>query len=106
MDIDEDALDVCRGNLTDMEINNVELLQMDVTSIGPTTQPRWQKCVDNVIMNPPFGTKKNEGRRYFILYRKRYCVIDLFNRFVCVCVVCLHLCHCDCNEMAGLSNMV
>lgn len=60
-DIDEDAIDVCAGNLEDFEINNVDLVQLDITC-QPLKSSRWHKQFDTVIMNPPFGTKHNKGK--------------------------------------------
>lgn len=64
IDIDNEALDICRGNIEnfteDDEITNIDLVQLDVQNINPGDQ-RWLDKVDTVIMNPPFGTKNNEG---------------------------------------------
>lgn len=56
VDVDEDALEICRTNCKDFELNNVDLLQCDLT-----TSCLRPKFVDTVIMNPPFGTKHNQG---------------------------------------------
>lgn len=58
-DIDEDALNVCTRNITEFEINNIDLMQGDITQ--PHLLDAYKKKFDVVIMNPPFGTKKNEG---------------------------------------------
>ncbi|CAH1789023.1 unnamed protein product [Owenia fusiformis] len=58
-DIDEDALAICRYNLEEKEIENMELVQCDVTKMELGT--KWNEKFDTVIMNPPFGTKKNAG---------------------------------------------
>ncbi|XP_060064801.1 rRNA N6-adenosine-methyltransferase METTL5-like [Ylistrum balloti] len=86
IDIDEDALDVCHRNVEDMELD-IDFIQMDVTKISEyvthdlassDTQSHGQassetshsssvagfikeKSFDTVVMNPPFGTKKNQG---------------------------------------------
>ena len=60
IDIDEEALKVCKRNIADCEIDNIDLLQLDICSIDPG-DVRWYNKVDTVIMNPPFGTKNNEG---------------------------------------------
>lgn len=65
VDVDADALSICQRNLLEMEITNVDLIQMDVeeqlSSGGENGQ--WKGFFDCVIMNPPFGTKGNEGKR-------------------------------------------
>ena len=76
IDIDQDALDVCRENVEifDEEYKTIDLLQYDVTKLydesvdssqrdgaSCTHVHRFYKCFDTVIMNPPFGTKYNEG---------------------------------------------
>ena len=61
VDVDPGALDVCKTNLDDYDISNVDLLQMDLTTLDLATDSRWKGCVDTVVMNPPFGTKKQEG---------------------------------------------
>ncbi|XP_069129327.1 rRNA N6-adenosine-methyltransferase METTL5-like [Argopecten irradians] len=78
IDIDEDALDVCYRNVNDFELE-VDLVQLDVTKIGESVKQSTpdhdetasnsssrgscikEKSFDTVIMNPPFGTKKNHG---------------------------------------------
>jgi predicted RNA methylase len=67
IDLDEEALEVCQRNLDSFDISNVDLLQQDIVNMAP----KDEKCVaaenifsqkfDTVIMNPPFGTKKNTG---------------------------------------------
>lgn len=59
-DIDEDALNICTRNITEFEIDNIDLMQGDITQ--PHLLDAFKKKFDVVIMNPPFGTKKNEGR--------------------------------------------
>ncbi|XP_026128706.1 methyltransferase-like protein 5 [Carassius auratus] len=56
-DIDEDALDIFKGNVDDFELSNIDMVQCDVCSIGSS----YAKKFDTVIMNPPFGTKHNQG---------------------------------------------
>ncbi|KAL5007170.1 hypothetical protein ScPMuIL_015976 [Solemya velum] len=58
-DIDEDALEIFKGNLKDFEIDNVDLIQTDVNS--SLSESNFKKSFDTVIMNPPFGTKHNPG---------------------------------------------
>lgn len=64
IDIDSDALDLCKENLShildeDDSPSNYDLLQADVTNL-PLMQ-RFHKSFDTVITNPPFGTKNNKG---------------------------------------------
>ena len=59
-DIDEDALEICQTNISDYEIDNLDLVQVDLTSV-PVPACRWHKAFHAVVMNPPFGTKHNKG---------------------------------------------
>lgn len=80
IDIDQDALDLCQENIETFDLENIDLLQLDVTNLTsehscPTIESdsgdsgkdcssisgKFHKCFDTVIMNPPFGTKHNEG---------------------------------------------
>lgn len=56
-EIDNDALDIFTKNVNEHEIENIEAIQCDVLNISN----RWNKMFDTVVMNPPFGTKKNAG---------------------------------------------
>ena len=62
IDIDEDALVICRGNVGEFEMDNITVEQQDVKSLSPEVIERLKGTVDTVIMNPPFGTKHNEGK--------------------------------------------
>uniref|UniRef100_T1IRL9 Methyltransferase-like protein 5 n=1 Tax=Strigamia maritima TaxID=126957 RepID=T1IRL9_STRMM len=57
LDVNSEALSISRRNCEQLEIDNVDLIQADIT------QPsHWLTTkVDTVIMNPPFGTKHNKG---------------------------------------------
>jgi rRNA N6-adenosine-methyltransferase METTL5 len=57
-EIDDDALTIARNNADEMEVPNVDFIQCDL--LDDNTE-RWHKIFDTVIMNPPFGTKKNAG---------------------------------------------
>ncbi|XP_077978889.1 rRNA N(6)-adenosine-methyltransferase METTL5-like [Glandiceps talaboti] len=57
-DIDDDALDICRKNCGEFDITNLDLIQCNICNMDTT---KWKKSFDTVIMNPPFGTKHNEG---------------------------------------------
>lgn len=56
-DVDEDALEQFQGNISDFEIDNIDLVNMDIESLNED----WTNKFDTVIMNPPFGTKHNKG---------------------------------------------
>ena len=60
IDIDEDALATCSSNVEDFEMNNIDLLESDVKSLINPACCLHQKF-DTVVMNPPFGTKHNQG---------------------------------------------
>ena len=62
--------------LEDFEMDNVDLVNIDVTDMGPDWKQRFDSWssnfalmyvkffhirVDTVVMNPPFGTKHNKG---------------------------------------------
>ncbi|GAB1597996.1 methyltransferase-like protein 5 [Argonauta hians] len=57
-DIDDEALDICRQNIVSYEVDNIDLIQLDVTQF-PTSS--FHNKFHTVIMNPPFGTKRNQG---------------------------------------------
>ncbi|KAK5969084.1 MEthylTransferase Like [Trichostrongylus colubriformis] len=58
IDIDEYALSICKGNLEEIEMDHCcHLIKGDVLQLANSLRCRF----DVVIMNPPFGTKKNEG---------------------------------------------
>jgi predicted RNA methylase len=59
-DIDEDALETASRNCKEFDINNVELVQCDLSQTDLFAG--WEKKkFDSIIMNPPFGTKSNNG---------------------------------------------
>lgn len=60
-DIDADALAVASNNVLEMEIPNVDFVQCDVLSELSFEGSLWHRKFDTVVMNPPFGTKKNAG---------------------------------------------
>jgi predicted RNA methylase len=59
MDIDSDALQIAQENAEHFE-SSIQLIQGDVLNY-PFHRVSERGLVDTVIMNPPFGTKKNEG---------------------------------------------
>ena len=58
LDIDEDALDVCKTNIEEFEMDNIDLVQQDIKTLVAEI---GRLKVDTVVMNPPFGTKHNKG---------------------------------------------
>ncbi|XP_050296633.1 rRNA N6-adenosine-methyltransferase METTL5 [Anthonomus grandis grandis] len=56
-EIDADALQIFQGNVESHDLTNVDSVQCDVRYIPE----RFYKKFDTVLMNPPFGTKHNEG---------------------------------------------
>ena len=59
-DIDCDALKICKENLEELEITATELVQADVQQLA-VSHCRFTKLFDTVLLNPPFGTKCNQG---------------------------------------------
>jgi len=59
-DIDDSALCICQRNLTELDIDQVDLIKADVVHIE--NDEVLKRRFDTVIMNPPFGTKHNKGR--------------------------------------------
>ncbi|RGB31221.1 S-adenosyl-L-methionine-dependent methyltransferase [Rhizophagus diaphanus] len=57
LDIDNDALQIAKENCSEFEID-VEFILADLIS---TSTDHLQNKVDTIVMNPPFGTKNNEG---------------------------------------------
>ncbi|VDN07554.1 unnamed protein product [Thelazia callipaeda] len=58
VEIDEEAIKICRNNLKHCQLENcVDIICLDVTKNITALMPVF----DTVIMNPPFGTKNNAG---------------------------------------------
>ena len=87
----------------DFEMDNVDLVNIDVTDLGPDWKQRldsWSSyftfmgCltlkyvkffhvrVDTVVMNPPFGTKHNKGLDMKFLQVGNHCVFLLMHLFL------------------------
>jgi len=64
-DLDSDALAQFSQNIEDFEIDNIDIINADINSIGD----EWNNKFDTVIMNPPFGTKHNKGLDMLFLQR-------------------------------------
>jgi predicted RNA methylase len=58
-EIDTEALQIARFNANEMEVENVDFVQCNV--LTDLQCDRWRGAFDSVILNPPFGTKKNAG---------------------------------------------
>lgn len=58
VEIDTDAIEIFRMNLQGFELNNVDCIQWDVLSLEGL---KFENKFDTVLMNPPFGTKQNNG---------------------------------------------
>jgi putative methylase len=56
IEIDPDALNIAKENVSEMEVEGIDLMQGDIRDLCLKEQ-----IVDTVVMNPPFGTKNNEG---------------------------------------------
>ncbi len=58
VDIDEDAIEIAKRNVANMELENkIEIIQMNVEEI-PTS---LYKKFDVVITNPPFGIRSHKS---------------------------------------------
>lgn len=57
-DLDNDALEIFRRNAEEFEISNFDLVQCDLCTLNVEA---YSSKFDTVIMNPPFGTKHNQG---------------------------------------------
>jgi len=57
-DVDTDALEQFQENIADFEIDNIDLVNADIGTLGDGS---WDNKFEVVIMNPPFGTKHNKG---------------------------------------------
>jgi len=60
-EIDPDAAEVALENIRDAEVDNIDIVLTDLTKCEEGADNRWCKKFDTVIMNPPFGTKRNAG---------------------------------------------
>ncbi|OQV23189.1 Methyltransferase-like protein 5 [Hypsibius exemplaris] len=62
LDIDPVALKLFTRNSNEADVDNVEAVLMDVTTISDSADGgRMSGLFDTVILNPPFGTKGNKG---------------------------------------------
>lgn len=58
-ELDSEAIDIFRRNVTDMELPSVDCIQCDV--LKDLESSRFVNNFDTVVLNPPFGTKNNSG---------------------------------------------
>lgn len=56
-EIDEEAINIFKTNVNEMEIENIDIVQCNVNMMENNVQQKF----DTVILNPPFGTKNNAG---------------------------------------------
>ncbi|XP_022919970.1 rRNA N(6)-adenosine-methyltransferase METTL5 [Onthophagus taurus] len=56
-EVDQEAIDIALCNLDDLDVNTIDFINCDVRNISK----RFSKFFDTIIMNPPFGTKNNQG---------------------------------------------
>lgn len=60
LDIDPDALAICQKNAGEVELDgSFDLVAIDLLTASLTEKNRLK--FDTIFMNPPFGTKNNEG---------------------------------------------
>lgn len=67
-DIDCDALNICRHNVEEFEMSNIELVQLDVRKWAKTDDHHFIQKFDTVIMNPPFGTRQQGADSDFLIF--------------------------------------
>jgi rRNA N6-adenosine-methyltransferase METTL5 len=56
-DCDQDALDTAQINMAKLDMNEIELVQVDISSLNLAPLPSGDPNFDTVVMNPPFGTR-------------------------------------------------
>ncbi len=59
-DVDPEALEICRNNAEEFEVDNLDLVKCDVSRLSEEPMS-FGKKFDTIILNPPFGTKRNWG---------------------------------------------
>ncbi|XP_061393614.1 rRNA N6-adenosine-methyltransferase Mettl5 [Musca vetustissima] len=57
-ELDSDAIDIFRNNVTEMEIPAIDCVQTNVLELSGS---KWENAFDTIVTNPPFGTKHNAG---------------------------------------------
>ena len=62
IDIDADALEIARGNIEGFELEEqIKVINSDLVELFENPSCEYKEYFDTVVMNPPFGTKNNEG---------------------------------------------
>ena len=87
-DIDTDALNIAQDNLLELDCaDRVDLVLGDILQLQKSNQLKGY--FDTVVMNPPFGTKNNEGVDVNLLSAAidvfisfPYCDIDVLRKSV------------------------
>merc|ERR1712168_745558 len=71
LDIDTSALKKALDNIAEFELeSDIDLVNCDVSRCGGMLEYFTQRrCIDTVVMNPPFGTKNNKGMDLVFLQR-------------------------------------
>jgi rRNA N6-adenosine-methyltransferase METTL5 len=62
-EIDPDAISIAEANLEHYELtDDVKIVNLDILKeFGPDSTSEHIGTFDTILMNPPFGTKNNEG---------------------------------------------
>ncbi|XP_055616512.1 rRNA N6-adenosine-methyltransferase METTL5 [Toxorhynchites rutilus septentrionalis] len=58
IEIDSDAIEIFKNNVSEFDLNNVDCVRWDVLRLGDAN---LNSAFDTIVMNPPFGTKQNKG---------------------------------------------
>uniref|UniRef100_A0A0K8TPT7 Methyltransferase-like protein 5 n=1 Tax=Tabanus bromius TaxID=304241 RepID=A0A0K8TPT7_TABBR len=58
-EVDSDAIEIFRANITEMELPVIDCVQCNL--VENFNLDKWNNAFDTVVMNPPFGTKRNAG---------------------------------------------
>ena len=58
-DIDESALLLCKETMENFEDCKYHIENIDLSDVS--TVEKYKQAFDTILMNPPFGTKSNEG---------------------------------------------
>ena len=62
IDIDSDALELARSNIEHYELEEqIKVIEADLMQLILGPEPQYNDYFDTILMNPPFGTKNNEG---------------------------------------------
>jgi predicted RNA methylase len=87
VEIDDKVIEIARKNCEELEIENMDFIQADVTTLQLNTKNTSEKgkeggellsSVDTVIMNPPFGTRNKGIDIKFLQKAMEVCLLLLF----------------------------